>query len=233
MLKSSGVPSRYLIAEAASEVMQMLELPQKDTSVSKLLDMLFVLDSAPEYNYRGTLDGSSDELFVLQVTDLHAAASFNIIRCDLHNQLGMTFITVVSEFAPLLPWAQRLLEHPSLVEDYLDMEKALCRVRNSYNDYRDQCLSSSNRKREFGLPDMFYVESLLQANGVESTDVQHPAMPDSFGLATGIPFGLFVVCAFEKFDSYFHKTLLPDTKTRSSQLQATLGECSNSFSEKP
>ena len=81
------------------------------------------------------------------------------------------------------------------------MEKALWRVRNSYNDYRDQCLSSSNRKREFGLPDMFYVESLLQANGVESTDVQHPAMPDSFGLATGIPFGLFVVRAFEKFDA--------------------------------
>lgn len=221
------VPSK-LLSQAAIEVLQVpglaLQFPCPDA--------LGALDLNVECSYRGTISVNNSNEFVLRVlaesAPTNQANSYEIISCALHNQLGMSFITVVSEFAALLPWAQRLLEHPaSLVEDYSDMEKALDRVRNSYNDYRDQCrnlgviITTEPTEPMTATTAIAKVKQLLDDNEVYPTTVEHPGCMSA--LASGVTFGLFTVRAFEKFNSYFLNNMLA-VKTHDRSLTSTEGK---------
>ena len=124
----------------------------------------------------------------------------------------MTFITLVSEFAALLPWAQHILENPSMAEDYSDMSKALQRVRNSYRDFRDeQFVCSPIHVTRTYTERLLRLPTMLHECGVCSSSDVHPGMPTC--LRSGITFGIFVVNAFHEFDSFFQELLAQRAKT--------------------
>lgn len=212
VLKSNKIAPKYLLTKAMYDIAVarggISDVPDFDELYKSL-----VLKTDLEFSYRATIPEYNDELFVLRVQAprFHEAA-VDLIYCDLHNQLGMTFITLVSEFAALLPWAQHILENPSMAEDYSDMSKALQRVRNSYRDFRDEQLSCNlahvirtYTERLLRLPTM------LHECSVRSTSYVHPGMPTCF--RSGITFGIFVVHAFHEFDSFFQDMLAQRAKT--------------------
>ena len=217
MSKLDALVPKYLFAQVAVEVLVGRNVRGGVRPGDALLASLKILHTGTEYSYRGTLDSCDDSAFVLRLTSESLdARPLELVTCALHNQLGMTFITVVSEFAALLPWAQRLLEHPNLTEDYSDMAKALQRVRNSYNDYRDQCImhaTGAQGNQSSNIVNASFAWQLLYDNQVQATAEVHPEMPTV--LASGIDFGLYVIHAFQVFDAYFQqKCKTPSTRTK-------------------
>lgn len=214
-LESAMQAAKYMFSCAAYSVaVDVLNMGSSVPKPRDLISKLTVLQSAWDYSYRATIPEYDSDLFVLRVlTPGPTGVLYDIIQCNLHNQLGMSFITFVSEFASLLPWAQHILSCMSRTEDYSDMEKALNRVRNSYRDLLDQvCMTNHILTTKTHAHRLARLPIMLHEAGVISTTASvHPGMPQC--LSFGTAFGLFVVDAFYRFDNYFQGSFSPGAKT--------------------
>lgn len=166
-------------------------LPEPDSYLTTELRMSCVAFLTRRFTYGLVIneDESGAKTFVL-VSDLDSAyappsgsgsvgvpvsgAPFAIAGCPLHDQFGMSALTLASEIGATLPWLLLAVTRRRLgvlTDDINDMQQAFDRLRMNFNDFRDQSLmlvQKSEYALSLELPDMRGLLFTLSQSGVVS-----------------------------------------------------------------